>query len=73
MAKCELEIILDQKSDIIRLGDQVGGTVRVAVNETCQCSKLLLNRFWKVSGPNGFSNSGGLETMILFEGQWHAG
>ncbi len=42
MAKCELEIILDQKGDIIRFGNQVGGTVRVDVNESCRCNKRVL-------------------------------
>lgn len=70
MAKCDISIALNKKSNTFAVGERVRGRVLVRVNTDCVCQGLVLRLHWKV----GICLED--ETVLrfhLFRGRWKAG
>lgn len=71
MAKCDIQIELEEESLSYRPGDVIRGQVRVEVHQACRCEGLEVACEWSTRG-RGYIDAAG-QTLELFEGDWEAG
>ncbi|MDF1663546.1 MAG: hypothetical protein P1V97_17375 [Planctomycetota bacterium] len=70
MAKCDISIALDKKSNYFAVGERIRGRVLVRVNSDCVCQGLVLRLLWEI----GICHDN--DTVLrfhLFRGRWKAG
>lgn len=72
MAKCSVEILLDEVSAMYRPGDQLSGQIKVVVEEQVHCKGLILELYWQAKGK-GSKSSGSVPDLNLFAGFIEAG
>ena len=72
MARCELDIRLDEPDREYRPGERVSGVVRVACGDEVTCKGLVIQRFWRTTGK-GNEDKGPVDADQLFMGTWRAG
>jgi len=72
MPKCLLQVAFDRADRTYGMGETVTGRVDVTVREDCTCRELSVTPQWHTDGK-GKDESGKLESLILFTGNWQAG
>jgi len=72
MSKCDFRIVFDQADRRYRGGEEVTGTVFVAVNEDVESAGVLLEQFWQTHG-RGNTATGPKQTRELYRGSLRAG
>ncbi|MFH1808995.1 MAG: hypothetical protein ABIJ09_09640 [Pseudomonadota bacterium] len=64
-----INLVLD--TPVIRLGEELRGTVQVNVDRNCTCKALTLEARWQVLGRSQCAGKG--PSIKLFDGTWRAG
>ncbi|HOX44360.1 MAG TPA: hypothetical protein PK668_12225 [Myxococcota bacterium] len=67
MSKCDLSIQLD--TPVVRLGEELRGSVLVSVNKDCKCKGLTLETEWFTTSRSGQVTGKG-PAATLFSGEW---
>jgi len=70
MSKCDLSIQLD--TPVVRLGEELRGTVNVCVNADCKCKGLTLETEYFTTSRSGQVTGKG-PSSTLFTGEWRGG
>ena len=72
MSNCELRIELDRENPVYQIGEKINCTIHVKVNKTVKCKGLVVEKGWETHG-RGNQDSGGIEELTLFQGEWRPG
>jgi len=72
LAKCELNIHLEDRQAVYHPGDVVRGHVEVQADREVECKELRTGLRWQTRGK-GEPVLGQAEDLTLFEGTWRAG
>lgn len=69
MAKCDLQVVLDEPNRVFEPGDRVTGRVVVDVDDGVTCNGLEVQHRWKTHG-RGNTDWGKTDSQVVFEGEW---
>jgi hypothetical protein len=72
VAKCDLDITLDEPNRTFEPGDRVTGRVIVDVDKSVRCDGLTVTHLWKTHG-RGNTDRGEVGAETLFTGEWESG
>ena len=64
MSKCDIDIEFDRIDRTYRGGEKVTGSVKIQVNQDCNCRKIALNHFWQTHG-RGNTAAGTKHEIVL--------
>lgn len=68
MSKCDFEIEFDRENRTYQAGERVSGTVRLQVNKTVPCRKVVIQGFWKTHGRGNQASDKYFE-QVVYEGE----
>lgn len=47
MSKCDLNVVIDERSAVFKVGDPITGRVEVLVDKECTCNGLSVTLEWR--------------------------
>ena len=72
MSKCNIEIRFDRPTAVYAAGEEVTGSILVAVNQDVNCKGIVIEHYWRTHG-RGNSATGAKEQQTVTPGQLRRG